>query len=83
MKFFTNKSITQKIIIAIIISLLFGFVFPTYSQAAPGGIIMDAIVDFVGVVFDAVIGGLQKFLVDGNFNNNNSNALIKRIYDRF
>lgn len=69
MKFLTKKSITQKIIIVLIISILFGFTFPTYSQAGIGGVLIDPIVDFIGVLFDAVIGGLQMFLVDGNFNN--------------
>lgn len=75
MKFFTKKSITQKIIIVAIISILFGFAFPTYSQAGIGGVLIDPIVDFVGVLFDAVVGGLQMFLVDGTFNNSDSGTL--------
>ena len=75
MKFLTKNNITQKIIIAIIISLLFGFTFPTYSQAGLGEILIDPIVDFVGTLFDAVIGGLQMFLVDGTANNSNSGSL--------
>lgn len=80
MKFLTKKSITQKIIIVAIISILFGFAFPTYSKAGVGGVLIDPIVDFVGVLFDAVVGGLQMFLVDGTFNNSDSNNGLRNAF---
>ena len=68
MKFLTKKSITQKIIIAIIISILFGFAFPTYSQADFFGVLFDPIFEFVTGIGDSILGVLQKYLYNGQTN---------------
>lgn len=76
MKFFTKKSITQKIIIVAIISILFGFVFPTYSHAGVGGLLLDPLVELVGTLFDSIISGLQYFLMDGDFGASGTKGLL-------
>ena len=68
MKFFTKKSITQKIIIAIIISILFGFAFPTYSQADVFGVLFDPIFEFITGIGDSIVAILQNYLYNGQTN---------------
>ncbi|MGN1269538.1 MAG: hypothetical protein ACI4UU_01535 [Clostridia bacterium] len=65
MKFLTKKSITQKIIIAVIISILFGFAFPTYSQADVFGVLFDPIFEFVAGIGDSILALLQNYLYNG------------------
>lgn len=64
----SSKKFIQKIFISIIIVLLFSFAVPVRSQAGIGGILFDPLVDLVGTIFDAVVGGLQMFLMNGEFN---------------
>lgn len=47
MKFFTNKNVVQKIIIAVVIIILFNFAVPVRSQAAITDLIADGVSDLV------------------------------------
>ncbi len=65
MKIFTKKSITQKIILIVIIAILWNFVFPTFSRADIGGVLFDPIADIIMTIGDAVVALLQAFFYDG------------------
>lgn len=54
MRFFTNKGIVQKTVIALVIVILTTFAVPTTVQADVGGKLMSPIVNFVVAIFDAV-----------------------------
>lgn len=71
-KRFISKNMIQKTLISIIIVLLLSFAVPVRSQAGIGGILLDPFIDLLGTLGDAIIGGLQVFLVDGEFNNSES-----------
>lgn len=71
-KILSNKNFIQKILISMIIVVLCTFAIPTRSQAGIGGILLNPIVDLLGTIADVFPGALQAFLVDGNFNNANS-----------
>ena len=66
MKKLTEKNITQKIIISILIVLSFNFVVPTFSHADFGGVLLGPIIDLFTGLFDAVISGFQYFMYDGD-----------------
>ena len=72
----TSKNMIQKTFISIIIVLLLSFAVPVRSQAGIGGILLDPLFDLVGTLCDALVGGLQKFLVDGEFNNSSDGSLL-------
>lgn len=59
MKFFTNKSVVQKIIIAIVIIIVCNFSIPTRVQADVGGILMSPVVAFVTVIVDGIYNLLE------------------------
>lgn len=65
MKKITSKKGIQKIVIAILIVLCFNFVFPSYSQADFGGVLLGPIVDFFAGIGDAVLSALQYFMYNG------------------
>lgn len=65
MKIFTKKSITQKIILIVIIAILWNFVFPTFSRADLGGVLFNPISDFIMTIGDVVVALLQAFFYDG------------------
>jgi hypothetical protein len=54
MKFFTNKKIVQKIVIAILIVILTSFCIPSASQADTGGKLMSPIIQLVVSLMDGV-----------------------------
>lgn len=54
MKIFTDKSVTQKIIIALVIVILTTFSVPTAVQADVGGKLMSPIVNLIIALFDGV-----------------------------
>ncbi len=58
MKFFTNKGVIQKTILAIVIVILTTFCVPSTVQADIGGKLMSPIVNFVAAIFD----GIQRIL---------------------
>lgn len=60
MKFFTNKGVIQKTILAIVIVILTTFCVPSTVQADIGGKLMSPIVNFVVGIFD----GIQRILID-------------------
>ena len=68
MKMLRNKQALQKIIIALVILILFNFIFPVYSRAAwwGGGSLFDPIRDLVCGIGDAVINVLQSTLLPGS-----------------
>ncbi len=65
MKIFTKKSVTQKIILIVIIAILWNFVFPTFSRADLGGVLFNPISDFIMTIGDVVVALLQAFFYDG------------------
>lgn len=68
MKIFKNKKSVQKIIIALIISILFNFIFPIHSRAEwwGGGPLYGAISDLVCAIGDTFIIVLQKHMMPGS-----------------
>ena len=72
-KFFTNKNMVQKIIIALLITILCNFTIPIYSNAGAigdaGGEIIDVglglVKGIVVMIGDAVIGLLQTQFIGG------------------
>lgn len=54
MKIFTDKSVTQKIIIALVIVILTTFSAPTAVQADAGGKLMNPILNLIVALFDGV-----------------------------
>ena len=69
MKKFAKKGILQKIIIITVTILLFNFITPSISNAAEsalaslGGIIYNAVTDFIAVIGDSVLGLVQYFMI--------------------
>lgn len=63
MKFFTNKEITKKIIIAILLVMTFNFIIPITSHADFGGALFKPISQLLCAVSDLVIKGLQKYFI--------------------
>lgn len=66
-KLFTNKNFIQKAIIAIVIILLFTFCVPTRANADVGGVLLGPIFDLLSSIGDAILAGLNAFLVNGEF----------------
>lgn len=67
MKFLTEKTITQKIILAVVFVILFNFISPNLSLAASaeataGGILFEPIKDLLLVVADGIITLVQSIL---------------------
>lgn len=73
-KLFAKHKLTQKIFLSIIVVLLLSFSVPVKSQAGLGGILLDPLFDLLGTVLDICVGGLQAFLVDGEFNNSSDSS---------
>lgn len=63
MKLFTDKEISKKIIIAILLVMSFNFILPTVSQADFGGALFKPIAQLLQGIADLVIKGLQKAFV--------------------
>lgn len=63
MKLFTNKGLLQKIAIVLIVIILFSFTVPQVSQASIGGKLFKPVVFLFGGLGDAIIGGLQHFMM--------------------
>ena len=64
MKLFTNKEISKKIVIAIIIVMLFNFTSPTVSHAGGDiGVLFTPLMEFLCTVADLVLEGLQGYFV--------------------
>lgn len=78
MKIFTNKNITQKIILAVVIVTLCNFIFPTCSRASVGGLLFDPIANIVVSVCDVIVSAFQNFFYDGT--NLNALAMISNIF---
>ena len=55
MKFYTEKTITNKIIIALVIVTLLNFICPNISSASIGGILFEPIKDLILVIADGVM----------------------------
>lgn len=74
MKFFTNKGVVQKTVIAILIVILTTFVTPTTVQADWGGKLLSPIFAFVTAIFDGIqhllemtmLGETEGFMKDIN-----------------
>lgn len=62
MKIFNKGTIEYKIIIALIIVILFNFVYPNISSASVGGILFEPIKDLLLVIADGMIGVTQSML---------------------
>ena len=62
MKIFNRETIEYKIIIALIIVILFNFVYPNISSASVGGILFEPIKDLLLVIADGIIGVTQSML---------------------
>lgn len=66
MQIFKNKSSVQKIVIALIMLILFNFIFPIYSSAAlDGGTLAKPVKQFVAWIGDITINLLQRFMLPG------------------
>ena len=65
MKFFTNRSITKKIIIVILSVMLLTFSIPKPVNAGLGGVLLDSVVALVAVIFDAGQHLLECFMIGG------------------
>lgn len=74
MKRLNNKNLTQKIIIAIVITLSFNFVAPTFSHADFGGILLGPIIDLVAALGDSVLDILESFM--GKANNSDGRVIL-------
>ena len=68
MRMLRNKKALQKIIIALIILILFNFIFPMYSRASfwGGGSLFNPISELVCGIGDAIIGILQDWFLPGS-----------------
>lgn len=62
MKIFTNKNITQKIIIALVFVILFNFVSPQISFGGIGGVLFEPIKDLTLTLADGAVWILQKVI---------------------
>lgn len=67
MKIFTNKNIIQKIMIVLIMVMLFNFCAPKPVKAISldelGGILINALIQGVVTVIDAIEYGIQWFML--------------------
>lgn len=66
MKFYTEKTITNKIIIALVIVTLLNFICPNISSASIGGILFEAIKDILLVIADGVMSIIQAMIYGTN-----------------
>lgn len=66
MKFFTEKTITNKIIIALVIVTLLNFICPNISSASIGGILFEPIKDLLLVIADGVMSIVQAMIYGTN-----------------
>lgn len=66
MKFYTEKTITNKIIIALVIVTLLNFICPNISSASIGGILFEAIKDLLLVIADGVMSIVQAMIYGTN-----------------
>ena len=76
MKFFTNKKVIQKIIIALVLVISCNFIVPTYIVQANvlgdvasgiGGFVTDAFVGLIVSIVDAAFNGVQNFMIGGDY----------------
>ena len=66
MKFYTEKTITNKIIIALVIVTLLNFICPNISSARIGGILFEPIKDLLLVIADGVMSIVQAMIYGTN-----------------
>lgn len=66
MKFYTEKTITNKIIIALVIVTLLNFICPNISSASIGGILFEPIKDLLLVIADGVMSIIQAMIYGTN-----------------
>lgn len=66
MKFYTEKTITNKIIIALVIVTLLNFICPNISSASIGGILFEPIKDLLLVIADGVMSIVQAMIYGTN-----------------
>lgn len=66
MKFYTEKTITNKIIIALVIVTLLNFICPNISSASIGGILFEPIKDLLLVIVDGVMSIVQAMIYGTN-----------------
>ena len=66
MKFYTEKTITNKIIIALVIVTLLNFICPNISSASIGGILFEPIKDILLVIADGVMSIVQAMIYGTN-----------------
>lgn len=66
MKFYTEKTITNKIIIALVIVTLLNFICPNISSASIGGILFSPIKDLLLVIADGVMSIVQAMIYGTN-----------------
>lgn len=66
MKFYTEKTITNKIIIALVIVTLLNFICPNISSASIGGILFRPIKDLLLVIADGVMSIVQAMIYGTN-----------------
>ncbi len=63
MKFFTNKNVIQKLIVALVIVILFNFLVPVRSQANFGGDLLKELVKLIVALGDVVTGAFNHFML--------------------
>ena len=63
MKFFTNKGVIQKTILAMVIVMVTTFCVPTVVHADIGGKLMSPIINFVAAIFDGVQHMLERTMI--------------------
>ena len=66
MKFYTEKTITNKIIIALVIVTLLNFICPNISSASIGGILFEPIKNLLLVIADGVMSIVQAMICGTN-----------------
>lgn len=66
MKFYTEKTITNKIIIALVIVTLLNFICPNISSASIGGILFEPIKDILLVIADGVMSIIHAMIYGTN-----------------
>lgn len=66
MKFYTEKTITNKIIIALVIVTLLNFICPNISSASIGGILFEPIKNLLLVIADGVMSIVQAMIYGTN-----------------
>ncbi len=68
MRFFTNKGVIQKTVIAILIVIITTFCVPSVVQADLGGKLMSPIINFVTAIFDGIERLLQMAMIGDTTN---------------